>query len=109
MLFGRDFDFTDTMVNNLLGLAGLTKYSLYKARDEGFAGFISSFAIPPIFPMYSDLLSDIYKSLFSKKGKNVLDYEVMKGAPWVGRIYYWWFGGGYEKEKRKKNKGRKLK
>lgn len=109
MLFGRDFDFTDTMVNNLLGLAGISKYTLYKARDEGFAGFASSFAIPPIFASSSDLLSDIYKSLFSKKGKDIKDYEVWKGVPLIGRFYYWWLGGGRAKEERKKNKGKKLK
>lgn len=109
MLFGREFDFTDTMVNNLLGLAGISKYSLYKARDEGFSGFASSFIIPPVFASTSDLLSDIYKSLFSQKGKDVSDYEIWKGLPLIGRFYYWWWGGGRAKENRKKDKGNKLK
>ena len=104
MLFGREFDFTDTMVNNLLGLAGISKYSLYKARDEGFSGFASSFIIPPVFASTSDLLSDIYKSLFSKKGKDVSDYEIWKGLPLIGRFYYWWFGGGRTKLEKKNKK-----
>lgn len=104
MMFGRDFDVTDTMVNNLLGLAGISKYTLYKARDEGFSGFASSFLIPPVFASSSDLLSDIYKSLFSKKGKDIKDYEIWKGIPLIGRFYYWWFGGGRTKENRKKKK-----
>lgn len=104
MLFGREFDFTDTMVNNLLGLAGISKYSLYKARDEGFSGFASSFIIPPVFASTSDLLSDIYKSLFSKKGKDISDYEIWKGLPLVGRFYYWWLGGGRTKLEKKNKK-----
>lgn len=104
MMFGRDFDVTDTMVNNLLGLAGISKYTLYKARDEGFSGFASSFLIPPVFASSSDLLSDIYKSLFSKKGKDIKDYEIWKGIPLIGRFYYWWMGGGRTKENRKKKK-----
>lgn len=105
MLFGRDFDLTDTMVNSFLGLFGISKYSLYKARDEGFSGFASSFIIPPVFASTSDLLSDIYKSLFSQKGKDVSDYEIWKGLPLIGRFYYWWFGGGRTKlEKKNKNK-----
>ena len=104
MLFGRDFDMTDTMVNNVLGLAGISKYSLYKARDEGFTGFASSFIIPPVFAPTSDLLSDIYKSLFSKKGKDISDYEIWKGVPLIGRFYYWWLGGGKAKQERKKKK-----
>lgn len=104
MLFGRDFGMTDTMVNNVLGLAGISKYSLYKARDEGFTGFASSFIIPPVFAPTSDLLSDIYKSLFSKKGKDISDYEIWKGVPLIGRFYYWWLGGGKAKQERKKKK-----
>ena len=104
MLFGREFDFTDTAVNNLLGLAGISKYSLYKTRDEGFSGFASSFIIPPVFASTSDLLSDIYKSLFSKKGKDISDYEIWKGLPLIGRFYYWWLGGGRTKLEKKNKK-----
>lgn len=104
MLFGREFDFTDTAVNNLLGLAGISKYSLYKARDEGFSGFASSFIISPVFAPTSDLLSDIYKSLFSKKGKDISDYEIWKGLPLIGRFYYWWLGGGRTKLEKKNKK-----
>lgn len=105
MLFGRDFDLTDTMVNNFLGLFGLSKYSLYQARQEGPKAFLEAFLIPPIYPMYNDLFTDVYKSLFSKEGKAVGDYEVLKGVPWFGRFYYWWFGGGRTKlEKKNKNK-----
>lgn len=111
MMFGRDFDVTDTMVNNFLGLFGLSKYTLYKTRDEGFSGFAASFAVPPVFALYSDLLSDIYKSLFRKKGKGfnkkgkaIKDYEVWKGVPLGGRFYYWWLGGGKTKQERKKKK-----
>lgn len=108
LLFGRAFDLTEAMVNNILGLAGISKYSLYKARDEGFSGFASSFLIPPLLAPEFDLLSDIYKSLFSKKGKDIGDYEIWKGVPLIGKFYYWLIGGGYAKEQRKKNKGKRL-
>lgn len=107
MLFGRGFDVSDTMVNNFLGLFGMTKYSLYKARDEGFSGFLSSAGIPPIFAPSSDLIGDVYKSLFGKKGKDLSDYEILKGLPLAGRFYYWWFGGGKTKQEKKKNKIRR--
>lgn len=105
MLFGRDMDLSEMFINNLLGLTGIvSKYSLYKARDEGFSGFLSSVAIPPLFAMPSDLIGDIYKSLFTAKGKDISDYEVWKGIPLVGRFYYWWLGGGRTKIEKKKNK-----
>lgn len=105
MLFGREFDLTDAVVNNFLGLFGLSKYSLYQARYEGPKAFLEAFLIPPIYPMAEDLFSDVYKSLFSKKGKDISDYEIWKGFPLVGRFYYWWGGGGRTKlEKKNKNK-----
>ena len=105
MLFGREFDLTDAVVNNFLGLFGLSKYSLYQARYEGPKAFLEAFLIPPIYPMAEDLFSDVYKSLFSKKGKDISDYEIWKGFPLVGRFYYWWLGGGRTKlEKKNKNK-----
>ena len=105
MLFGREFDLTDAVVNNFLGLFGLSKYSLYQARYEGPKAFLEAFLIPPIYPMAEDLFSDVYKSLFSKKGKDISDYEIWKGFPLVGRFYYWWGGGGRTKlEKRNKKK-----
>lgn len=105
MLYGREMELSESFINNLLGLTGfMSKYSLYKARDEGFSGFLSSVAIPPLFAMPSDLIGDIYKSLFTAKGKDISDYEVWKGVPLVGRFYYWWLGGGRTKIEKKKNK-----
>lgn len=104
MLFGREFDLTDAVVNNFLGLFGLSKYSLYQARYEGPKAFLEAFLIPPIYPMAEDLFSDVYKSLFSKKGKDISDYEIWKGLPLVGRFYYWWGGGGRTKLEKKNKK-----
>lgn len=108
LLFGRKFNLSDTVVNNFLGLFGISKYALYKTRDEGFTGFLSSVGIPPVFAPASDLMSDIYKSLFSAKGKDISDFEAWKGVPITGRLYYWWFGGGRTKENRM-NKKMKIK
>ena len=104
LIFGREFDLSDAVVNNILGLVGMSKYSLYKARNEGASGLISSMAVPPLFAPFSDLSVDLYKSLFSKKGKDISDYEVWKGVPLIGRFYYWWLGGGRTKIEKKTKK-----
>lgn len=105
IVFGRDMDLSEMFINNLLGLTGFfSKYSLYQLRDEGVEGFVSSVAIPPVFSIWSDLGRDIYKSLFTKKGKDISDYEIWKGLPLIGRFYYWWLGGGRTKIEKKKNK-----
>lgn len=104
LLYGRDVEISETFINNLLGLTGIVnKYSLYKLRDEGFSGILSA-QIPPIFPFYSDLVGDVYKSLFTTKGKDISDYEIWKGLPLIGRFYYWWFGGGRTKLEKKEKK-----
>lgn len=103
LLYGRKINLKDMVVNNALGLFGITKYQLYKARDDGFGGFMSSF-IPPVFAVWSDLGRDMSDDFLTAKGKDLKDYEVLKGIPLVGRFYYWWFGGGRTKEEKKKKK-----
>lgn len=103
LLYGRRINVTDMVVNNALGLFGITKYQLYKARDDGWGGFASSF-IPPVFAVWSDLGRDMSDDFLTAKGKDLKDYEVLKGIPLVGRFYYWWFGGGRTKEEKKKKK-----
>ena len=104
LLYGRDVELSETFINNLLGLTGIVnKYSLYKLRDEGITGFAAS-QIPPIFQWPWELASDVYKSLFTTKGKDISDYEIWKGLPLIGRFYYWWFGGGRTKLEKKEKK-----
>jgi polyhydroxyalkanoate synthesis regulator phasin len=104
LLFGRRIILEDSVVNNLLGLFGFSKYQLYRARSDGFTGLLTSVAVPPILPMWSDLFKDLYKSLFTKNGEDIENWEVWKGIPIIGRFYYWWMGGGYAKEQKKKKK-----
>jgi hypothetical protein len=103
LLYGRQIILKDTVINNALGLFGVTKYQMYKAREDGWSGFASSF-IPPVFAIWSDLGRDMADDFLTVKGKDLKDYEVLKGAPILGRFYYWWFGGGRTKEENKKNK-----
>lgn len=103
LLYGRKIVLKEMVQNNALGLIGITKYQLYKAREDGWGGFISSF-IPPAFGIWSDLGRDLSDDFLSAKGKDLKDYEVLKGTPILGRFYYWWFGGGRTKEEKKKKK-----
>lgn len=103
LLYGRKIVLKEMVQNNVLGLIGITKYQLYKAREDGWGGFASSF-IPPVFGIWSDLGRDMSDDFLTAKGKDLKDYEVLKGIPLVGRFYYWWFGGGRTKEEKKKKK-----
>lgn len=105
MLYGRPFNISDMVVNNILGLVGLSKFQLYKLRDDGVDGFLFSLTVPPVKPLYTDLLRDLPRVWNGKK--ELKDLEAFKGIPLIGRFYYWWLGGGRAKIEKQKNKGKK--
>lgn len=105
MLYGRPFNISDMVVNNILGLVGLSKFQLYKLRDDGVDGFLFSLTVPPVKPLYTDLLRDLPRVWNGKK--ELKDLEAFKGIPLIGRFYYWWIGGGRAKIEKQKNKGKK--
>ena len=100
LLYGRKTNLPELMVNNLLGLFGITKFHLYKAREQGFTGVAKEFVVPPLFSFFDDLIADVSKVSGGKR--KIKDMEVLKGIPLVGRFYYWWLGGGSEKQKKKR-------
>ena len=61
MLYGRDIDLPEIVVNNALGLVGLGKFHIYQARDKGAGEVIKDFLMPPLFAPYDDLLGDIVR------------------------------------------------
>jgi hypothetical protein len=101
-LYNRIFDLSETVVNNILGLAGISKFHLYQARDRGIEDVIKDFLFPPILAPWNDLWNDISRLI---RGKTDLwGFEVVKGIPWFGRFIYWHFGRGKEKMNKRKNK-----
>ena len=102
MLYGRNIDLPEMAVNNLLGLAGISKFHLYQARDKGIEDVIKDFLFPPILAPWHDFGNDISK--FVRGKTNIKDFEVAKGIPLFGRFYYWWVGRGKEKMKKRGSK-----
>ena len=103
LLYGRDIDISEIMVNNALGLAGISKFQVYQAKEKGFTSVLKDFSVPPVFAIYDDLINDINK--VSEGKRDLKNLEVLKGIPLVGRFYYWWVGRGKEKlENRNKKK-----
>lgn len=104
LMYRRVVDISDMMVNNLLGMVGISKYNIYQVREEGLGHTLAIFATPPLFQVFEDLSGDVNKYIDGKR--ELKDFEVFKGLPMIGRFYYWWIGGGHTKtEKRKKKKG----
>jgi hypothetical protein len=86
-ILGRTTTFSDRVVDNLLKLVGLSKWTLYKARQEGIASAAIKTILPPV-PLVDQLWKDI-RTAGDKKG-----LEVVQSIPLVGKFYYWWMGKG---------------
>ena len=103
LMYNRVIDISDTVVNNLLGMIGISKYNIYQVREEGFGHTISIFVTPPLLQVADDLAGDVNKYLQGKR--ELKDFEVFKGLPIIGRFYYWLAGGGKTKMEKKKKRG----
>jgi hypothetical protein len=89
---GRDIDISDTVVSNLLWNIGVSKYTFYKGKRDGYANtlFFSYFAVPQLNAI-DDLWRERQKIAAGKlKAKDTIAVTYLP----FGRAYYWWFGGG---------------
>ena len=102
LMYQRVIDLNDMLVNNLLGIIGISKYNIYQVREEGLGHSLAIFAMPPLFQVAEDLSGDVNKYLDGKR--ELKDFEVFKGLPIIGRFYYWLIGGGKTKTEKKRGK-----
>lgn len=102
LMYGRETDISERLLNNILGLVGISKFQIYQAKEKGFTGTVKDLVVPPLFSFFDDLFTDTVKVAEGKR--EIKDMEVLKGIPLVGRFYYWWVGRGREKSKGKKKK-----
>lgn len=101
-ILGRETSWEDRTIDNLLRLAGFSKFTIYKARQEGAGSAAAQTILPPM-----KLLDSISKDLTSKNDgepKGIEDLETPASVPVGGKLYYWWFGKGAQKSEDKKAK-----
>jgi len=89
-VLGRKTDFSDRIIDNILKLAGLSKWTIYKARQEGFGSASMKTILPPA-PIIDQLWKDVATA---GDGKGT---ESVQSIPLIGKPYYWRFGRGREK------------
>lgn len=104
LMYNRYIDLSDTIVNNLLGMVGISKFNIYQAREEGLTNTAAIFVTPPLYQVFQNLAGDVSKYIAGKR--ELKDFEVFKGLPIIGRFYYWLYGGGKTKTEKKKKKQR---
>lgn len=101
LLLGRDIEFDDLIIDNLLKLFGFNRWQLYKARQDGLLTAFMRSILPPV-----PFLDDVYKDIVNRR--KFPDWRIIGRIPFVGKFYYWWFGGGKRFRKRGKKKGVKF-
>jgi hypothetical protein len=79
-ILGREVSFRDKVMDNMLKLAGLNKYTIYQGRKEGLGKAAASFIIPPV-PYIDYVMKDINKGKV-KETPNLVPY---------GKLFYSWF------------------
>lgn len=106
LIYLRKIDMEDTVFDNFLKILGISRYTMYKGREEGYGRVIldSVFNVP-VMQMIDSFVTELGRA---RNGKIKLkDLRIASNIPIIGNPYYWWVGGGRTKEK-KKNKRRVL-
>ena len=106
LIYLRKIDLEDTILDNFLKILGISRYTMYKGREEGYGRvFLDTIFTVPVVQMFDSFLTELGRA---GKGKmKVKDLRIASNIPIIGNPYYWWLGGGRTKEK-KKNKRRVL-
>ena len=87
LMLGRKTSLKDRTVDNILKLAGFSKFTIYKARQEGIGSAVAKTILPPL-----KFIDSAYKDI--SKGTEVSQAETIQSIPIGGKLYYWWFGKG---------------
>lgn len=96
LLLGRDVEPEQLVIDNIIRLFGVSKYTIYKGRTEGLNSAVWSVIAPPVLALPSDLLMDAIK--IAEGDRDPKDAQTLSHVPLIGKFYYWWYGGGSEKK-----------
>lgn len=107
LIMGRKIDIKDTLVSNALWNLGVSKYTFFKGKREGYATALWQQYTPPQVSMVDDIVRDSVKMAQGKR--KAKDSALWSFVPVFGRPYYWWFGGGHTQQIEKEKKERKAK
>jgi hypothetical protein len=102
LILGRPIELSDLVADNLLRLAGVSKFVFWKAKEEGVGEAIMKQIAPP--HKLADALTKDISTAGDEKG-----LESVQSIPIVGKLYYWWFGKGAKKSADRRTKARELK
>lgn len=101
LIYLRKIDLEDTVFDNFLKILGISRYTMYKGREEGYGRVVlDSIFNVPVMQMIDSFITELGRA---RNGKIKLkDLRIASNIPIIGNPYYWWVGGGRTKEKKKK-------
>jgi hypothetical protein len=102
LILGRESTTEDYFLANLMRVFGVSRYHLYKAKQDGPAEAGFAMAIP-FAQVVKDAYTD-YRGVVSGSVDSPMDLESVKYLPFAGRILYWQFGKGKEKTRKAQEK-----
>ena len=97
-LLKRASNFDDRTFENILQAAGVTRWTVWKAYEEGPIAALRDTATPP-YKFFDDFYRDA--KLLTQGEFELKHSEAIKHMPWIGKVYYWRYGKGREKEKKR--------
>lgn len=86
LLFGREIDVTDTLLENVFVGGSINRYTGMSIKRDGL---FKTIQIQLVFPV---ALDEIIKDILSNR--DIADYKSWRNVPLIGNPYYYWFGGG---------------
>lgn len=106
LVLGRKINPSDLLIDNLLKPFGISKYLLYKVREEG-PGEVLSFFLTPSHKLLDSIFKDVFMAGKPVKVGNHHEprgFEIPGSIPIGGKLWYWWFGRGAQKTRQQQFK-----
>ena len=100
IMLGRPVEIDDAYMDAMTTNIGISKYAIYKGKDDGLVGFGAALLAPPM-PVVNEafkvLVADDREKAVEKQSKELLRY-----IPMVGKDVYWRLGPGPEKIRKRR-------
>lgn len=106
-LLNRETELPDEIVDNILKLFGLSKFVIWRAREEGIGEAVVKMVAPP-HQFLDSVIKDAGR-FFGDKYKNWADFDIFKSFPVLGKLFYWHYGRGKQRlQARQERESKKL-
>lgn len=101
---GRDTTLEDRVVDNMLKLAGFSRYTTTQIKTRGLSSVVSDQLAPPM-PFIDSITKDLY-GIYQDYDHSVDINKLnsVRTIPVGGDLYYWWFGKGVDTREKSNKK-----